>query len=125
MAKEAQQRELRDLVPGTAGGKALRRLKGREYFVELGRRGGKTTRDRYGVGYLREIAKRGGEALRRLYHRQPKTIHPWYGGKERVVPYWPAMATTRRKRPIYMRIELEPPSEEELDEIVKRHIERI
>jgi len=81
MAKEAQQRELRDLVPGTAGGKALRRLKGREYFVELGRRGGKTTRDRYGVGYLREIAKRGGEALRRLYHRQPKTIHPGMEGR--------------------------------------------
>src|SRR6476646_8279857 len=122
MSKEIEQRELRDQLQGVAGGKALRRLKGREYFVELGRRGGKATRDRYGVGYLKELAKRGGDALRRLYHHEPRTIRPWYGGKERVIPYWPPNATRRRKRPIYIRIELEPPSEQELDAITRRRV---
>jgi hypothetical protein len=121
MGKE-RQRELRDELPGVAGGKALRRLRGREYFVELGRKGGIATRDRYGMGYLRELARRGGEALRRLYHDEPRTVRPWYGGLERVIPYWPANATKRRKRPIYVRIEIEPPTEEELEAIVKRRV---
>jgi hypothetical protein len=120
--KEVRQRELNELLPGSAGGRKLRRLKGREYFVELGRRGGKATRDRYGLDYLRDLARRGGEALRRLYHHEPRTVRPWYGGKERIVPYWPAKATKRRKRPIYVRIELEPPSQEELDAICRRRV---
>jgi hypothetical protein len=125
MSKEAEQSELTDLLPGSAGGSALRRLKGREYFVELGRRGGKATRDRYGVEHLRRLSERGGEANRRRYRTIPKTIHPWYGGEERRVPFWPPRATKRRKRPVYVRIEIRAPTEEEIDEIVKRQIERI
>jgi len=106
-----EQTELQELLPGAAGGRALRRLRGRDYFAELGRRGGTRTRDRYGTEYLKELAGRGGKALRRLYHYEPRTIHPWYGGTERVVPYWPPKSTKRRKRPIYIRIELEEPED--------------
>ena len=102
-----EQKELWDLMPGAAGGCELARCKGREYFVELGKQGGATTRDRYGAEYLKALAARGGEANRQRYHTQPRTIHPWYGGTERSVPYWPPRSTKRRKQPIYIRIEIE------------------
>jgi hypothetical protein len=102
-----EQKELWDLMPGAAGGRELARLKGREYFVELGKQGGATTRDRYGTEYLKALAQRGGEANRKRYHTQPRTIHPWYGGTERSIPYWPPRSTKRRKRPVYIRIEME------------------
>jgi len=88
-----EQKELWELMPGAAGGRELARLKGREYFVELGQQGGTTTRDRYGTEYLKELAQRGGEANRKRYQSQPRTIHPWYGGTERSIPYWPPRST--------------------------------
>src|SRR6476619_2491706 len=106
-----EQKRQGNLMPGAAGGRELVELKGRDYFVELGKQGGTTTRDRYGTEYLRELAQRGGEANRRRYHSQPQTIHPWYGGTERRIPYWPPRMTKRRKRPIYIRIEVEPDDE--------------
>src|SRR3712207_2034598 len=102
-----EQRELWELLPGAAGGQELRRQKGRDYFAQLGARGGTTTRDRYGADYLRELGHRGGEANRKRYHSTPQTLHPWYGGVERRIPYWPPKATKRRKRPLYVRVELE------------------
>jgi hypothetical protein len=102
-----EQKDLWGLLPGVAGGQELRRRKGSAYFAELGQRGGITTRDRYGIDYLKELAHRGGEATRRKYHSQPRTVQPWYGDIERRIPYWPPRATKRRKRPIYVRIELE------------------
>jgi hypothetical protein len=102
-----EQRELWELLPGAAGGQELRRRKGRDYFAQLGARGGTTTRDRYGVDYLKELAQRGGEANRQRYHTLPRTVQPWYGGVERRIPYWPPTMTKRRKRPIYIRVELE------------------
>jgi hypothetical protein len=54
MGKE-RQRDLRDQLPGVAGGKALRRLKGREYFVELGKRGEAATRDATGWDTSRSL----------------------------------------------------------------------
>ena len=108
-----EQKGLWELSPGVAGGRELVRLKGRDYFVELGERGGTTTRDRYGTDYLRELAQRGGEANRKRYHSQPRTVHPWYGGIERRIPYWPPQATERRKRPLYIRIEIEHQEQDE------------
>src|SRR6266498_347835 len=102
-----EQKELWELMPGAAGGRELARLKGRAYFVELGKQGGATTRDRYGTEYLKGLAQRGGEANRKKYHSQPRTIHPWYGGTERCIPYWPPRSTKHRKRPVYIRIEIE------------------
>jgi hypothetical protein len=102
-----EQRELWELLPGAAGGQALKQRKGSEYFAQLGARGGAATRDRYGVGHLKELAQRGGEATRKRYHSTPRTIQPWYGGIERYIPYWPPKRTKRRKRPIYVRVELD------------------
>jgi hypothetical protein len=53
-----EQRELRELLPGVAGGQTLRSLKNRDYFVKPGERGGTTTRDRYGKEYLKKLARR-------------------------------------------------------------------
>src|SRR4051812_25128706 len=75
--------------------------------------------------YLRRLSERGGEANRRRYHTLPKTIHPWYGGEERRVPFWPPHATKRRQRPVYVRIEIRAPSEEEIEQIVAPQIEDI
>jgi hypothetical protein len=108
-----EQRELWELLPGAAGGQELKRRKSRDYFAELGARGGATTRDRYGVDYLKELGQRGGEANRKRYHDEPRTIHPWYGGTERRVPYWPPKRTKRRKRPIYVRVELDEPEQQQ------------
>lgn len=49
----------------------------------------------------------GGEANRRRLYTIPRTISPWYGGRERRIPYWPPKHTKRRKRPILIRIELD------------------
>jgi general stress protein YciG len=109
---EIEQGELWELLPGSAGGRTLRRLKGDAYFAELGKRGGEKTRDRYGKEYLREIARRGSEATRKRYHTQPRIVKPWYGGVERRIPYWPPKATKRRRRPLYIRVEVEDTSQD-------------
>jgi hypothetical protein len=116
-----EQRELWELLPGAAGGQEVVRQRGRAYFAQIGARGGRATRDRYGVVYLREIAQRGGETTRAKYHHEPRTIYTWYGAKERVVPYWPTKATKRRKHPIYVHIELEPP----IEEFIQAYCERV
>ena len=84
-----EQMELWELLPGAAGGQALRQRKDHDYFAQLGARGGAATRERYGVDYLKALAQRGGEATRQRYHATPQTMHPWYGGVERRIPYWP------------------------------------
>jgi hypothetical protein len=102
-----EQRGLWELLPGAAGGQALKRRKGSDYFAQLGARGGTMTRNRYGAGYLKEIGQRGGEANRKRYHGEPRTVHPWYGGTERRIPYWPPKMTKRRKRPLYVRVDVD------------------
>lgn len=109
-----EQKELWELMPGAVGGRKLAELKGRQYFVELGKQGGAKTKERYGVEYLKTIAQRGGEATRQRYHTQPRTIHPWYGGAERHIPYWPPRSTKRRKHPIYVRIDMESEAQDEM-----------
>jgi hypothetical protein len=107
---EIEQHELRELLPGSAGGRALRRLKGSEYFAKIGSTGGKKTRDRYGVEYLKQLSARGGEATRRKFQEQPQTIHGMYGEVERRIPYKPP--NSRSTKPKYVYIELEPPKDD-------------
>jgi hypothetical protein len=104
---EYEQRDFFELLPGVAGGRALRRLKGDDYFAKLGEKGGAATRDRHGIDHLRKIAQDGAKEARKKKHMTPRTVKQWHGGTERIVPYWPANSTKRRKRPIYVRIELE------------------
>jgi hypothetical protein len=104
---ENAQEDLFGRLPGAAGGRALSRLRGKSYFRQLGQRGGQQTVKRHGKAYMRQIATVGGAANRRRLYTTPRTISPWYGGRERRIPYWPPKHTKRRKRPILIRIEIE------------------
>jgi hypothetical protein len=102
-----QQEDLFGLFPGAAGGRTLSRLRGKGYFRQLGQRGGQQTVKNHGTAYMRQLATAGGAANRQRLYTIPRTVRPWYGGRERRIPYWPPKHTKRRKRPILVRIEIE------------------
>ncbi len=101
------QRSLSELQRGSAGGRALVEQRGVEYLRQLASAGGSSTVARYGVAHLRQLASAGGLEKRRRAYSWPRTIRPWYGGVERRVPYWPARSTRRRRRPVFVRIEVQ------------------
>ena len=101
------QHSLRELQRGSPGGRALAGLRGPGYFKELGSRGGRTTVRLYGVDHLRQLAAAGAREKRRRLYTWPRTVHPWYGGIERRVPFWPPRSTKRRRRPIFVYIEVQ------------------
>jgi hypothetical protein len=93
------------LLPGSAGGRALRDLRGSEYFSELAKNAAakKTKEER------QAIHKKGvKERLRRLYSIPRTEVYKELEDlvTERVVPWFPHWSTRRRKRPIFVRIEL-------------------
>jgi len=100
------QHSLAELQRGSAGGRALAAQRGTSYLRQLAATGGRTTVRLYGLDHMRQLAAAGGREKRRRVYTWPRTIHPWYGGTERRVPYWPSRATRRRKRPIFVRIEV-------------------
>jgi hypothetical protein len=102
-----RQRNLTELCPGSAGGRALAERRGIEYLRQLGSRGGRTTRQRYGVEHLRQLGSRGGREKQRRILTWPMTVTSLYGDVERRVPYWPRRSTARRKRPVFVRIEVQ------------------
>jgi hypothetical protein len=94
------------LLPGSAGGRALRDLRGSEYFSELARNAAaRRTREERQAIHQKGVSER----RRRLYTIPRTVVHEEVGYRitERVVPWWPHWATKRRKRPIYVRIEIE------------------
>src|SRR3954466_12001594 len=102
MEQEAQyyQLDFFHLLPGSAGGRALRDLRGSEYFSELAKNAAakKTKEER------QAIHKKGvAERLRRLYTTPRTEVSDWpvfdtvYRITERVVPWFPHWATQRRK----------------------------
>jgi hypothetical protein len=101
------QRDFFGLLPGAAGGRALRALKGSDYFAELARK----SVAKHPEGHMRELGKRGAvERRRRLYHtpRMVRYIELDELVTERIVPWWPHQKNRqRRKRPVFVRIELE------------------
>lgn len=101
------QHQLSELAPGSPGGRALRERRGVGYFAEIGSRGGRRTVSTYGLLHMRSLAAAGGREKRRRLYSWPRTVRPWYGGLERRVPYGPPKSTKRRKRPVFVRIELE------------------
>jgi hypothetical protein len=97
------QLELWSLLPGSAGGRALKEKRGTKYFRQIGKRGGEATREKYGVEYLRhQVGEARRERLRRL-RVEPRTIY-YFGDQVRIVPYWPENAHPNRKHPLYVRI---------------------
>jgi hypothetical protein len=103
-----RQRSLNELQRGAAGGRALAEQRGAAYLRQLAAAGGRSTLARYGVAHLRQLAAAGGREKRRRAYTWPRTIRPWYGGVERRVPYWPARSSKRRRRPVFVRIEVQP-----------------
>jgi hypothetical protein len=95
------------LLPGAAGGRALRALKGNGYFAELAR----TAATNRSKEERQEISQKSqNEHRRRLYHI-PRTVCYLELDEmvtERIVPWWPHQKNRqRRKRPVFVRIELE------------------
>jgi hypothetical protein len=98
-----------DLLPGSAGGRALRDRRGSEYFSELAKNAAarKTKEERQAI-HQKGVTSR----LRRLY-TVPRTVTSIQEGlnaawrvTERIIPYWPRRTTCRRKKPVMVRIEL-------------------
>ena len=95
------------LLPGAAGGRALRAIKGADYFAELARAAAQHRTDEQ----RQEISRKSmSERRRRLYHI-PRTVQYLELDErvtERIVPWWPHHKNRQhRKRPVFVRIELE------------------
>lgn len=100
-----KQSKLTDLLPGSAGGRRCVELHGASRMVQLGSAGGRSTVERFGREYMRQLGSAGGRAKRRKEYTIPRTIRAWDGYRYRRIPYWPA--GRRRRRPVWVRVELE------------------
>jgi hypothetical protein len=93
-----------NLLPGFAGGRSLYKQRGPEHFRQLAYASANRPE------YARKQAARNAALtrLRRLYTVPRTEVWEGHGMRlvERVIPWWPHWATRRRKRPIYVRIEL-------------------
>lgn len=103
---ETEQHDIFHLLPGVAGGRALRDQRGNEYFAYLARRGAAMRSQEV----RRAISKKGAnEARRRLYTTPRSLTYEVLGHRvtERIVPYWPHQKERlrNRKRPIFVYIE--------------------
>jgi len=102
-----------DFLPGFAGGRSLYKQRGPEHFRQMAW----ASAQRPEVE-RKQAAQRGAVTrLRRLYIVPRTEVYQGHGIRlvERVVPWWPHWATRRRKRPIYVRIEIECKNLEEED----------
>jgi hypothetical protein len=103
------QHELYDLLPGSAGGRAIRESRGASHFSALGASGGLQTFRRFGTAHMRELGRRGALEARRR-RNLPRTIRYLDGGdlvESRIVPWWPHQPRRRRrKRPVLVEIEV-------------------
>jgi hypothetical protein len=102
-----EQRQLKELYRGSAGGRALRDRRGREYFRDLGRRGGRTTVQRLGTAHMNAIGERGRTERQRRLYGWPRNVRNLWGITERRIPYWPRHSTSRRQRPIMIYVEVQ------------------
>lgn len=104
------QRDLWGLLPGAAGGRALRDLRGAPYFGDLAAAGGRATVARYGRAHMRELARRAAASRRERRDTLPRTVQHTEVGlvvTERIVPYWPHQPRRRRRKaPVLVRIEV-------------------
>ncbi len=98
------------LLPGSAGGRALRDLKGTDYFADLAKRAAakRTQEER------RALAKKAAQERKRRLFTLPRTKVTYgflapFRLTERIVPWFPHQKERQRnrKRPIFVRIELD------------------
>ena len=110
MMPPLEQRDLWGLLPGAAGGRALRDRHGPDYFGTLAAAGGRATVARYGRAHMRELARRAAASRRQRRDTQPRTVQSVEVGlvvTERIVPWWPHdPRRQRRKTPVLVRIEV-------------------
>jgi hypothetical protein len=110
LESEHHQTDFFSLLPGSAGGRALRDRRGKEHFSNLARSAAAQRTDEERSEISRKAAK---ERRRRLYS-EPRTVYREGAGLrviERIVPWFPNQS--RRKRPVFVRISL---ACEEIDE---------
>ena len=95
------------LLPGSAGGRALRSLRGNGYFAGLAR----TAAANRSPEERQELSRKRACTRRRRLYSLPRTVRFMEAGciiTERIVPYWPHQKNRqRRKRPIFVHIELD------------------
>lgn len=94
------------LLPGCAGGRALKQQKGDEYFAELAR----TAAQRRTDEERQAIARKGAQVRRERRLQTPRTVVTEAAGirlVERVIPYYNSLSSSRRRTtPDFVRIEL-------------------
>ena len=95
------------LLPGSAGGRALRALRGNDYFASLAH----TAAHNRTAQQRQELALKSAQERQRRLYSSPRTVSYIEAGFlviERVVPWWPHQPNRqRRKRPVLVRIEIE------------------
>lgn len=103
---EFHQTDFFSLLPGSAGGRALKEKRGTGHFVEMARAAAaeRSPEERQAIAH-----KAARERRRRLYS-WPRTVCREMAGWriiERVIPYWPHQKGRRRRtRPMFVRIEV-------------------
>ena len=99
---DAHQHELRELAPGSPGGRAILDQRGPDYLRTIARSGGNNTVSRHGRSHMQQIGRAGRLAqLRRqleprriCYDGAPVLIIPWFPPRTHPA-YHP-----RRRKPI-------------------------
>ena len=95
------QHKLTELLPGSAGGCALRDRRGTEHFATIGQRGGNTTVQRHGISHMRELGRRSAEVRRWKKFKGPYTRKRQFSlhiEVERVIPWWPHQPRRQRRK---------------------------
>lgn len=100
------QRELRELFSGSAGGRAIVERHGTDHMRALGALGGRTTVERHGAGHMRALGALGGSESRKRLYRWPKDVYSLDGTPQRRIPYYPPRSTRRRRRPVFVYVEV-------------------
>jgi hypothetical protein len=95
------------LLPGAAGGRALRALKDSEYFREIAR----TAAKKRSKEVRQAIASKAAHERRRRLYTIVRTVNYVELDErvtERIIPWWPHQKNRqRRKRPVFVRVEVQ------------------
>lgn len=104
---EYYQSDFFGLLPGAAGGRALRAIKDSAYFRELAR----TAAERRSKEARQAIASKAACERRRRLDTTARTIRYVELNElvtERIIPWWPHQKNRQhRKKPVFVRIELQ------------------
>lgn len=103
---DTHQHELRELLHGSAGGRALVEQRGSDRMKRLGALGGSATYRKHGSAHMRSAGALGGAETRKRLYSRPADVYSIDGTRQRRIPYYPPNSTRRRRRPIFVYIEV-------------------